>query len=380
MRKNFKYRMYPSKKQRKQLNASLCACRFVWNSFLAERKTKYESEKISLGLYDQLNTLPDLKKQNLFLKNAHSQCLQNVGTRIELAFQAFFRRVKQGETPGFPRFKGEHRFHSITFPQYGNGCKLVSDGKTTRVCLSKVGSIPIKYHREIVGTPKTVNIKRTPTGKWFVSISCEYEAVPLPTLNNSVGIDMGLENFATTNDGHTIQNPNFFRKDEKQIAKVQRKLSKQAKGTPERAKARKAVAHCYERTAWRRDNFCHQESRKIINGYQIIITEDLDTKKMSESQATERNKSIRDVAWGKFLDMLSAKAVEAGRAHIRVNPAYTSQDCSGCSNRQEMPIHIRDYKCPKCGLALHRDVNAARNILRLGMQSLVATPRSPSFQ
>jgi len=374
MRKNFKYRMYPSKKQVKQLNASLGACRFVWNNFLAERKTKYEKEKISLSLYDQLNTLPHLKKQYLFLKNAHSQCLQNVGTRIELAFQAFFRRIKAGETPGFPRFKSAHRFHSLTFPQYGNGCKLASDGKTTSVCLSKIGSVPIKYHREIVGIPKTINISRTPTGKWFISISCEYKPLPLPTLNNSVGLDMGLENFATDQQGQVIENPNFFRKDEKKLAKVRRKMDKYAKGTPERAKARKAVAHCHERTAWRRDNFCHQESCKIVNKYQIVVTEDLSIKKMSETQATERNKSIRSVAWGKFLDMLSAKAVEAGRAHIKVNPAYTSQDCSRCNqNRQEMPSKIRVYRCPKCGLELHRDHNAACNILRLGMQSLVIT-------
>jgi putative transposase len=226
----------------------------------------------------------------------------------------------------------------------------------------------------MVGTPKTVNLKRTPTGKWFVSISCEYEQVPLPTLGNSIALDMGLENFATDQNGQVIENPNFFRKDEKKLAKIQRKMDKHAKGTPERAKARKAVAHCYEHIAWRRDNFCHQESRKIINKYQIICTEDLSIKKMSESEVTERNKSIHDVAWGKFLDMLSAKAVEAGRAHIKINPAYTSQDCSGCNqNRQEMPTKIRIYKCPKCGLVLHRDINAARNILRLGMQSLVGT-------
>lgn len=310
-----------------------------------------------------------MKKQRPTLKNVHSQTLQNVAMRIDLAFQAFFRRVKAKENPGYPRFKSGYRYSGLAFDQFDKtGCRLVNG----KLAVSKVGDIKIQYHRPIQGTPKTAMIVRSLTGKWYVTIVCDMQPNLLPILNANVGLDMGLENFATDQNGQIIANPNFFRKAEKKLAKVQRKLAKQAKGTPERAKARKAVAHCHERIAWKRDNFAHQESRKIVNNYQIICTEALRVKSMDSF--AERNKSIRDVAWGNFLGMISAKAVEAGRVHVKINPAYTSQDCSGCNqNRQEMPPKVRVYKCPKCGLELHRDINAARNILRLGMQSLVGT-------
>src|SRR5574343_20876 len=375
MRKNFKYRMYPSKKQIRQLNASLSACRFVWNNFLSERKTKYEKEKITLTMYDQLNTLPDLKQRHLFLKNAHSQCLQNVGTRIDLAFKAFFRRIKQGATPGFPRFKGDHRFHSITFPQYGNGCKVASDGKNMNICLSKIGSIPLVYHRNMVGTPKTVNIKRTTTGKWFVSISCEYDPTLLPDLGNSVGVDMGLKTFATMSDGTKIENPRFFKKEAKAIAKAQSKRDKLAKGSSERKHAHIAVARIHERTAWKRENFCHQESRKLVNKYQNIFFEELDIQAMQQDNGKAMNRSIADVAWNQFTSMTEAKAVEAGRNVIFVNPAFTSQDCSRCGKREPKNLSNRLHSCI-CGLLIDRDLNASLNVLRLGTQSLGKRPRS----
>lgn len=369
MLKTFKYRIFPEKRQCKLLNSMLRECCWLYNHFLEERKTLYETKKESISYYAQKKEIPGLKEQRPALKNVHSQTLQNVAMRIDLAFQAFFRRVKAKENPGYPRFKSCHRYSGLAFEQFDKtGCRLING----KLAVSKVGDIKIKYHRPLQGTPKTAMVTKSATGKWYVSISCEIDPNLLPIVNANIGIDMGLQNFATTNDGQVIQNPNFFRKGEKKLAKAQRKLAKQAKGTPERAKARKAVTLVHEKIAWKRDNFCHQESRKVINRYQIICMEALQIKKMD--LFTERNKSIRDVAWGNFLGMLSAKAEEAGRVHVKVNPAYTSQDCSQCrNNRQEMPTHIRVYKCPKCGLVLDRDINAARNILRLGMQSLVGT-------
>jgi len=368
MMKTFKYRIFPENRQRKLLNLMLLECCWLYNKLLEQRKTLYETHKQSVSYYDQKKKIPELKIQRPTLKNVHSQTLQNVVMRIELAFQSFFRRIKEKEIPGYPRFKSGCRYSSLTFGQFDKtGCRLING----KLAVSKVGDIKIKIHRPLQGTPKIATITRSSTGKWYVSIVCDIQPHLLPISNMNIGIDMGLENFATTHDGQVIENPKFFRNSEKKLAKVQRKLSKCATGTSERTKARKAVARVHERIAWKRDNFCHQESRKVINKYQIICTENLNIKKMSESVVIGRNKSIRDVAWGAFLNMISAKAVEAGRMHVKVNPAYTSQDCSGCNkNRQKMPSHIRIYRCPKCGLELHRDVNAARNIFRLGMQSL----------
>jgi putative transposase len=240
-------------------------------------------------------------------------------------------------------------------------------------------------HRPLEGLPKTATIKRTPTGKWFVTFSCEWEPTPLPTNDKAVGIDMGVRIFAEFSDGHkAIQNPKFFKQEQRALAKAQRKLAKQAKGTKERAHARKAVARVHERIGWKRDNFAHKQSRFFVNHFQVICTETLNIISMVEdSEFSGQRKSIQDVAWGKFLGMLNAKAAEAGRQHIQVNPAYTSQDCSGCrQNRQEMPTKVRIYRCPKCGMILCRDINGARNILALGLQSLRVVRRlleAPGF-
>ena len=343
-------------------------CCWLYNQLLEQRKTMYETQKRSISYYDQKKQISEMKEQRPSLRNVHSQTLQNVAMRIDLAFQAFFRRVKAREAPGYPRFKSSYRYSGLAFNQFDKtGCRLIGG----KLAVSKVGDIKIKLHRPLQGFPKTAVITRSSTGKWYVSIVCEVEPSLLPIVDANVGLDMGLENFATDQHGQVIENPNFFREDEKKLAKNQRRHARQPSGMTGRERARRALAHTHERIAWRRDNFCHQESRKIVGRYQIICTEILNIKKMSESTSSGRNKSIRDVAWGKFLGMVTAKAVEAGRAHVKINPAYTSQDCSGCNqNRQEMPTHIRVYKCPKCGLALHRDTNAARNILRLGMQSL----------
>jgi len=187
--------------------------------------------------------LPDLKSARPALANVQSQVLQNVAVRIDLAFQAFFRRVRTGETPGYPRFRGWGRYASITYPQVPVGCKLDTD--TKRLRLHGVGEVKIILHRPIEGTPKTATISRGSTGKWYVCFSCECaEPVPLPETGQLVGIDVGLKTFATLSDGQEIANPHFFRGEEQALAKVQRRLSKEEKGTLERARRRRIVAGC----------------------------------------------------------------------------------------------------------------------------------------
>src|SRR5437870_2007522 len=250
MLKMLKYRIYPTKKQEKKLNETLEECRWLYNHLLEMRKTAYERDGLSLTCFQQQYTFPVLKQERPCLSGVHSQILQNVAVRIDLAFKAFFRRCKAGEKPGYPRFRGRDRYDSFTFPQ--SGFSITHDDHVT---LSKIGRVKMVYHRPLKGKVKTCTIRRSSTGKWYVSFSCECEPERLPETPTKVGIDVGLKTFATLSNEEEIANPRFFRKEEKALAKVQRQHSKLAKGTSERRKHRKVVARVHERIAFRRDTF-----------------------------------------------------------------------------------------------------------------------------
>jgi putative transposase len=346
------------------MKATLEECRWLYNLFLEQRKTAWEERKESLRLYDQLGTLPSLKAERTSLAAVHSQVLQNVGVRIELAFKAFFRRCRDGGKPGYPRFRGSGRYDSFCYPQAPSGCKLNGD----RLTLSGIGTVRVVLHRPLEGTPKTVCVRHSPTGKWYVTFSCEWEPKRLPERTEQVGIDVGLASFATLSTGVTLGNPRFFRQEEAALARAQRKLAKEEKGTPGRRKRRKVIARIHERTHWKRQDFAHQQSRQIVNRFQVIVVEHLSVNRMLHLHSLA--KSIGDAAWSAFAAMLSFKAAWAGCSFVAVNPAYTSQDCSACGHRQKMPLSDRTYRCARCGLERDRDHNAALNILRLGLQAM----------
>src|SRR6266705_1073354 len=372
MRKMFQYRIYPTRKQVHKLNETLDECRWLYNHLLEKRKHAYAHTGKDLSCYEQQSTYPLLKQERPTLEHVHSQVLQNVAVRIDLAFKAFFRRVKQGENPGFPRFRGRDRYDSFTFPQ--SGFSLTHDD---RVTLSKIGSVKMVYHRPIKGTVKTCTIRRSSTGKWYVSFSCECEPERLPEIPTQVGIDVGLKTFASLSNGEEIANPRFFRKEEKALAKVNRKHSKLAKGTAERRKHRKVVARVHERITFRRDNFTHQQSRQIVDRFGTICVEDLHVNRLVHNHCLA--KSIADASWSEFFSKLSCKAEEAGRKYLALNPAYTSQTCSTCGHRQKMPLDIRFFNCPCCHLQLDRDLNASRNILSLGRYAFGLAIEAPAF-
>ena len=302
MIKNFQYRLYPTKKQLRLLEATLEECRWLYNHLLERRKSAYEHEGKSLSCYRQQATYPMLKEQRPSLNAVHSQVLQNVAVRIDLAIKAFFRRVKIGEKPGYPRFKGYGRYDSFTYPQ--SGFSITHD---SRVSLSKIGAVKMVYHRPIRGSIKTATVHKSSTGKWTITFSCETDPERLPKRKEQVGIDVGLKTFATLSTAHEIANPRFFRKEEKALAKVQRKHSTLAKGTPERKKHRKVVARVHERTKFKRQNFTHQASRTIVDGFGVICVEDLNTNRMLHNHCLA--KSISDAAWSAFFSQLSAKAI-----------------------------------------------------------------------
>ncbi len=364
-----KIRLYPDRAQKRELETTLETCRLVYNSLLNDRKFQYDTAKVSVGRYTQQAYLPKWKKDHPELKAVYSQVLQDVVHRVELAFKAFFDRVAKGETPGFPRLKGEGQYDSITFTQ--NDSFKVGDS-TLR--LAKIGQVKAKLHRKLWGEVKTCTVRRT-NGKWFACLCQEVEPELLPTSEEAVGIDVGLKTFAAFSDGTFIENPRFFRKEEKALAKAQRKLSQQQRGSKERKKARKVVSRLHERIRNRRHDFCHQNARRIVNRFGIIAVEKLNVKTMLGNHCLA--KSISDASWSQFRSILTSKAESAGREVLAVNPAYTSQDCSGCGyrpdgleGRTKKKLSDRWHLCPMCGLSVDRDTNAAVNILALGQQSI----------
>jgi len=323
--------------------------------------------------FETQDRLPQLKLEIPELKEVYSHVLQDVTLRVELAFKAFFRRTKSGEEPGYPRFKGKGRYDSITYPQLGFG---MVNGK---LHLAKIGDIKIKLHRAIEGKIKTCTIRRMPTGKWFACFSVETEDISLPPWKDGsiVGIDVGLESFATLSNGEKIANPRFFRKEEKALAQAQSKRDKLPKGSILRKRATMVVERIHERIANRRNDFANQLSRQLVNRFGVIAFEDLDILNMLKNHCLA--KSISDVAWNMLVKSTESKAAYAGSRVVLVDPRQTSQMCSRCGLIVKKDLSERVHSCAECGLSMDRDLNAAINILRLGMQSLRKGDRSPTF-
>jgi len=380
MNKTYKFRINPTAKQAKILEHILEICRVLYNSCLLDRKRNYEETGKSLTRIQQQKILTSDKKRIGFLNDIHSQVLQNVLFRVERAFQNFFRRVKAGEKPGYPRLKSEGRYDSITYPQEP-AFQIMEHG----LKLSKIGTVKMKLHRPIIGIIKTCTIKRE-IDRWYACLSVEYEAVKKPVHGKFVGIDVGIKSFATLSDGAVINNPKYLRKSEKKLKAKQGQLSKKIKGSGNRRRARTIVAKLHRKIRNQRSDFLHKESRKIVNTCGFIAAEDLDIKGMVRNHCLA--KSISDAGWGQFLGFLEYKAEEAGVQFEKVAPHYTSINCSHCGNPVPKTLKDRIHFCIACGTILNRDHNAAINILkkstvgtygklRLGRQLMSDAAREP---
>ena len=259
-------------------------------------------------------------------------------TRVDMAYKAFFIRVKSGEKPGHPRFKQFGRYDSITYTQSG----FELDGQ--RLVLSKVGAVPIITHRTFEGDVKTCTIRRSCTGKWYASITVDIGEVPVRTIEKSaIGIDLGLTNFVAMSNGELVKSPKFFREDEPILARAQRRLSKQVRGTPERGRSLMIVSKIHEKIANRRSDFAHKLSRDLVDRFGVIVFEDLNTKGMVRNHYLA--KSISDVAWNQLVQMTRNKAVEAGSRVVLVDPYNTSQRCSSCGQIVKKELNVRVHHC-----------------------------------
>jgi putative transposase len=372
----YKFRLYPTKKQVQTLTSTLDRCRELYNAALQERRDAYGMVGKRINYYDQANQLPDIKEIREEYRDIHSQVLQDVLRKAHKAYEAFFARCKRGDTPGYPRFKGRNQFDSFTFPQ--SGFSITHDN---RVCLSKIGSVKGKLHREITGSIKTCTIKRE-GDCWYVVFACEVEHEPLEVCEEAIGIDLGLLHFATLSTGETIENPRYSRKAEKKLEHLQQSLARKKHGSTRRAKAVKQVAKAHRKVANQRKDFLHKASHALVNSYGLIVFEKLQPANMSKRPKPKQdeqgnympngaaakgglNKSIVDAGWAMFQQFCTYKAASAGRTVLTVNPKYTSQICSGCGTVRKKELSERWHSC-ECGTELDRDHNAAINILALG--------------
>ncbi|MGH9839565.1 MAG: RNA-guided endonuclease InsQ/TnpB family protein [Blastocatellia bacterium] len=311
---------------------------------------------VSINYHAQAIQLPRIKPIREDVDAVYSQVLQDVLRRISKTFDAFFRRSKDGGEPGYPRFKSKNRYDSFTYPQ--SGFRLEGD----KLHLSKIGSCRIRLSRPIEGTIKACTIKREADGWYVVFAVEENQSRFFPKSGATVGIDVGIENFATLSTGEVIENPEFLRESERELKTAQRKVSRRGdKRSNRRRKAVKLLAKKHRRVQRQRADFHHKTALNIVREFDQIAVEDLNMVKNHRLA-----KSISDAGWSQFTSILTSKAANAGREVIKVNPSYTSQDCSKCGNRVRKTLATREHRCVSCGFVAHRDHNAAINIQQRG--------------
>jgi len=382
-RKTFQYRLYPTTAQVAALDVILWRCRDLYNAGLQERQEAWRLAHKSLSCFEQINELPALKAVCPEYKAVPSQVLQDTLRRLDKAFAAFFRRVKAGQTPGFPRYQSRSRYTSFTYPSAQNWRR---DGD--RLVLTGIGAVKIRLHRPLTGTIKTVTIRRD-GDQWYVSFSCVLPVDPLPANDQAVGVDLGLLHFATLSTGEQIANPRYLRRALAKLATAQQHLARCKRGSHRRNRAKACVTRLHRQVRNQRGDFLHQQSRRLVDRYGTIVFEDLaivnltkrPAPKVDDAASAEAgepvyapngaaakaglNKSILDAGWGQFTQLCTVKAAWAGRQVLFVDPKFTSQLCSQCGAIHKKTLAERWHSCA-CGCELDRDHNAAINILRRG--------------
>ena len=362
IRTTYQYKLKPTPEQERMLDRTVMLCRHVYNAAIGERREAWRMRGVSVNYYQQKAELPDIKEAMPEYAEVHSQVLQDVVLRVDRAFQAFFRRIREGQTPGYPRFHRRNRYNSFTYPQYDNGAQLDNGF----LVLSKIGRVALRWSRPMEGTPKTVTISREADG-WYVCISCAdvpTRPLPLPFTGQETGIDLGIEAFATLTDGTRIFHPGWYRTAERALKTAQRRVSRRTKGSNRRRKAVNLLAKAHQKVRRQRQDFHHKTALALVRTNDTIYHEALQPANMVKNHHLA--KSIQDAGWGAFLTILTYKAACAGRRIVAVHPAYTSQRCSGCGALVHKGLSVRWHSCPDCGVALHRDHNAAKNRERAG--------------
>ncbi len=344
----YKFRLYPTETQKRIMGETLETCRRLYNAMLADRIEN------GTGFYEQKKMLVELKRNDKHLKSVHSQALQDVVLRLDKAYQAFFAGLSR-----YPRFKRKGHYSSFTYPQ--SGFKLEGD----RIKLSTIGKVKVRLHRNVVGRIKRATIIRD-IDQWFVALLFEETPAEKQSGDGKVGIDSGVSNLVALSDGTTIDNPRFLEHSVERIKSLQRRLSRKKRGSSNREKVKLSLAKAWRKVRRQRDDFAHKLTDRLTKANQIIIFEDLNVKNMVKNHSLAS--AIMDSAWGKLRELTAYKAERRGGRVFLVNPSGTSQKCSGCGENVPKGLSTRTHRCPRCGLIIDRDVNAARNILKAGLE------------
>jgi putative transposase len=359
MQKAFKFRAYPNAEQAVAMAELLETHRRLYNNALSDRRHCFEAEKRTLGYGEQSGRLKTTRRENPYLGRANFSSCQRTLKRLDRAFQAFFRRVKAGETPGYPRFRGRGRFDSVEFTQ-ADGARLTSEGK---VYFQSVGAVKLKMHRPLEGSVKTITFRRQADG-WFVIFLCDVaERAVARAIAPPVGIDLGLKAFLATSAGETVAPPKFYRQAQAKLRRAQRSVARKKKGGANRRKAVQRLARHHQHVRDQRRDFHHKTALDFVTRYGFIAHEALNVKGIARSRLA---KSTHDAGWAQFLTILGHKAACAGVSVVAVDPRLTTQTCSECGGLPavSLTLSVRRYECSHCGLSLDRDVNAARVVLK----------------
>lgn len=357
--RTYRFRIYPTAEQEILLAKHFGCTRYVYNHFLNERKEQYQADKKSDNYYKQSTTLTKLKKEEdtKWLKEVNSQSLQFALRSLDTAFLNFFRGNAQ-----FPKFKSRKHKNAFTIPQFG---KLEND----KIIIPKFkDGIKVKLHREVDGKIGKMNITRTPTGKYYVSIFTEQEIEELPKTNKQVGIDLGLKDFVITSDNKKFKNNRYTKKYARELKKAQQHLSRKQKGSNGFEKQKLKVAKIHEKIASCRLDTLHKVSKELVESYDLISVEDLNVKGMIKNH--KLSKHIADASWGNFVTILQYKCDWYGKEFVKVNRFYpSSKTCGDCGwINQELKLSDREWTCKSCGVVHDRDVNASKNILKEGLK------------
>ncbi len=371
----YKFRAYPSALLEYKMENWLYILCNLYNYALEERKRAWKEKGKTITYSDQQNALPKLKEKDAALKLVHSQVLQDCLRRVDNAFQKFFRKEAK-----YPKKKKPSKYNSFTFPQVwmkqkGKLVEVVKlEKKNSRFAylhLPKLGKLKIRLHREIYWKrAKTVTIKREPSGKWYVCITTEVELDEIlrEAQERAVGIDLGVKNLATTSEGEFIEHPKFLQRLEKRLKREQKKLSRKEKGSNNWEKQKRRVAKVHEKVRDARRDFLHKLSRHLVNNYDHISFENLNIRELV--QDSNLAKLILDAGWGTLITFVTYKAVMAGARVVKVDPSYTTQDCSVCGFRVLKTLVQRLHRCLECGVVMDRDYTASVNILKKGLTRL----------
>ncbi|NES42870.1 MULTISPECIES: transposase [unclassified Moorena] len=376
MRLAYQYRLRPTREQKVVIDNWLSMLCAQYNYLLADRFNWYEANRCPINAcplvchlpklrvnpdyYSQKKRLPGLKKTHPWYKQVHSQVLQDVVKRVKLAFDRFIKGDSNGRRSGRPRFKKPHRYRTFTYPQVKEGCL---DGDL--INLPKIGRVKVVLHRPIPSgfKIKTASITKKCDGYYLV-LSLEDKTVPevKPDINpdSIIGIDVGLKDFLTTSEGEAIEIPQYYRKAQKRLKVVQKRVSRRKKGGSNRLKAIKQLGKQHKKVADKRKDFHFKTANYLLSNYDVVAHEKLNVKGMAKSRLA---KSVLDAGWSSFLTILTNKAVRvawptalnAGLLAVPVSAQNTSQNCSNCGKKVPKKLHVRWHDCPHCGCSLDRD-------------------------